>query len=234
MISSWKRLKTASGVMRVYVSGPGGAGPFPGVVVIHNQGGVAEILHIADQIASAGYVAAAPDMYYRDGDGCHDAAPIRRSRLRDDTVIQDVNTSVDFLKGQKEVSRERVGILGFCMGGRVTYLMAAANAGLRVAVMYYGGGIFLPWGNNVSPFERTAEIHCPIMGHFGDEDQNPSPADVRRLDAELTKHGKAHEFYSYHGAGHAFMNKSRDTYREHAVEAAWPRTLEFFARHLTA
>lgn len=218
--------------MRVYVSGPDGAGPFPGVVIIHNQGGVADILHIADQIASAGYVAAAPDMYYRDGTDCRDAAPARRARLHDVTVIQDVNATVDFLKGQEEVKRERLGILGFCMGGRVTYLMAAANPGFKAAVVYYGGGIFLPWGDGPSPFERTAQIHCPMMGHFGEEDENPSPEDVRKMDAELAKHNKAHEFYSYRAAGHAFMNKTRDTYRQRAAEASWPRTVEFFARHL--
>lgn len=232
MKSSWTQLKTASGVMRVYMSGPDGAGPFPGVVVIHNQGGLADILHIADQIAGAGYVAAAPDMYYRDGIGCQDAAPARRARLRDATVVQDLNVTGDFLKQQKEVDGVRLGILGFCMGGRVTYLMAAANSGFKAAVMYYGGGIFRPWGDGPSPFDQTAAIHCPIMGHFGEEDENPSPEDVRKLDAELTKHNKLHEFYSYSGAGHAFMNKTRDTYRQHAAEASWPRTVEFFAKHL--
>ena len=220
--------------MRVYMGVPEEAGPFPGVVVIHNQGGIGDILHIADQIAGAGYVAAAPDMYYRDGIGCQDAAPTRRARLRDATVIQDVNATVDFLRGRKELKRESLGILGFCMGGRVTYLMAAANPAFKAAVLYYGGGIFKPWGDGASPFDLTAAIHCPLMGHFGEEDENPSPQDVRELDGELARHHKPHEFYSYRGAGHAFMNKSRDTYRQHAAEASWPRTLEFFAKHLGA
>ena len=229
---SWKELKTESGVMRVHLSLPDGAGPFSGIVIIHNQGGVADILHLPAELASAGYAAVAPDMYYRDGTACRDPAPTRRARLRDASVITDVNATVDFFKGQQGVDGARLGILGFCMGGRVTYLMAAANPSFKAAVMYYGGGIFRSWGDAPSPFERTAEIHCPIMGHFGEEDENPSPEDVQKLAAELTAHGKVHEFHSYTGAGHAFMNKSRDTYRQHAADISWPRTIGFFTKHL--
>jgi len=229
---SWKELKTESGVMRVHLSLPDGAGPFPGIVIIHNQGGINDILHLPAELASAGYAAAAPDMYYRDGIDCRDPAPTRRARLRDASVITDVNATVDFFKGQQGVDGARLGILGFCMGGRVTYLMAAANPSFKVAVMYYGGGIFRSWGDAPSPFERTGEIHCPMMGQFGEEDENPSPEDVQKLAAELTAHGKAHEFHSYTGAGHAFMNKSRDTYRQHAADLSWPRTIGFFTKHL--
>jgi len=232
MKASWKQIKTDSGIMRVYLSLPYGAGPFPGVVVIHNQGGVGDILHITADLASAGFAAAAPDMYYRDGLGCRDPAPTRRARLRDASVITDVNATVDFFTGQQEVDGARIGILGFCMGGRVTYLMAAANPSFKAAVMYYGGGILRPWGDPPSPFERTAEIHCPIMGHFGAEDTNPSPADAQKFAAALTAHNKVYEFHSYAGAGHAFMNKTRDTYRQDAADLSWPRSVGFFARHL--
>ena len=220
--------------MRVYLSLPYGVGPFPGVVVIHNQGGVGDILHIPAELASAGFAAVAPDMYYRDGIGCRDPAPTRRARLRDASVITDVNATVDFFKGQQDVDGARLGILGFCMGGRVTYLMAAANPSFKAAVMYYGGGILRPWGDPPSPFERTAEIHCPIMGHFGAEDTNPSPEDAQKFAAALTAHNKIHEFHSYSGAGHAFMNKTRDTYRQDAADLSWPRTVGFFTKHLAA
>jgi len=232
MKASWKQIKTDSGIMRIYLSLPYGAGLFPGVVVIHNQGGVSDILHITADLASAGFAAAAPDMYYRDGLGCRDPAPTRRARLRDASVITDVNAAVDFFTGQQEVDGARIGVLGFCMGGRVTYLMAAANPSFKAAVMYYGGGILRPWGDPPSPFERTAEIHCPIMGHFGAEDTNPSPADAQKFAAALTAHNKVYEFHSYAGAGHAFMNKTRDTYRQDAADLSWPRSVGFFARHL--
>jgi carboxymethylenebutenolidase len=232
MNSCWKQLKTESGVMRVHLSLPDGTGPFPGIVIIHNQGGVNDILHLPAELARAGYATVAPDMYYRDGIACRDPAPTRRARLRDASVITDVNATVDFFKGQQGIDGARLGILGFCMGGRVTYLMAAANPSFRAAVMYYGGGIFRPWGDGPSPFARTAKMHCPLMGHFGEQDENPSPEDVQRLAAELTAHNKVHEFHFYAGAGHAFMNKSRDTYRQHAADLSWPRTIGFFTKHL--
>src|SRR5438876_664519 len=80
-----------------------------------------------------------------------------------------------------------------------------------------------------APVDRTSEIHCPLLGLFGEEDANPSPADMRKLDAELTKHGKVHEFYSYPGAGHAFMNRRGERYRADADGDSWPKTLAFFA-----
>ena len=123
-------------------------------------------------------------------------------------------------------------MVGFCMGGRAVYLMSALNADLKAGVMYYGADAFRAWGDGPSPFERTAKIHCPIMGHFGEDDLNPSPADMRKLDAELTRHGKVHEFHSYAGAGHAFANIGSPKYREHAARASWPRTFGFFAKHL--
>jgi len=137
------------------------------------------------------------------------------------------------LRGHRSVDAERLGIIGFCMGGRVSYLMAAANPHLKAAVAYYGGNIMVPWGEGPAPFERTGEIHCPLLGFFGEDDANPSPADMRKLDTELTKHGKEHEFHSYPGAGHAFMNRRGERYRADADRASWPKTLAFFAKHLT-
>jgi carboxymethylenebutenolidase len=152
--------------------------------------------------------------------------------LRDVTVIQDINATIGFLKNHTRVEAGRIGIVGFCMGGRVVYLMSAVNPDIKAGVMYYGSDPFSPWGDGPAPFDLTNKIACPIMGHFGADDVNPSPADMRKLDAELTRHGKAHEFYSYPGAEHAFANFGSAKYREHAASASWPRTFDFFSRHL--
>jgi carboxymethylenebutenolidase len=220
--------------MRLYVSVPDGTGPFPGIVVIQHQGGVDDFVEeMTQRIASAGYVGVAPDLYHRDGPDCQDDGPTRRARLRDVTVIKDVNATVDFLKGHSQVDGERLGIVGFCMGGRVVYLMAAANPSFKAGSAYYGGNIMVPWGEGPAPFDRTAEIHCPLIGLFGEEDANPSPADMRKLDAELTRHGKVHEFYSYPGANHAFMNRRGARYHAEADRDSWPKTLAFFNKHLS-
>ncbi len=140
---------------------------------------------------------------------------------------------MDFLRGHRGVVRERIGIVGYCMGGRVAYLMAAVNPHLQAAVSYYGGKIMVPWGDGPAPFERTPAMHCPLLGLFGEDEGNPSPADMRQLDAELTRLGKVHKFHSYPGAGHAFMNRRGERYRADADQDSWPKTLEFFARHLS-
>lgn len=233
MASRWEEIKVDNNPMKLYVSHPDGAGPFPAVVVIQHQGGVDKFMEeMTEKVAAAGYFGITPDLYHRDAPDCRDDGPTRRSRLRDATVIRDVNATVDFLKDHRLVHGERLGITGFCMGGRVAYLMAAANPGFSASVAYYGGNISKAWGEGPSPFERTAEIHCPIMGHFGEEDQNPSPEDMRKLDAELAKHGKVHEFYSYPGAGHGFMDRHGNKYNARADQASWPRTLDFFRRYM--
>jgi len=233
MASFWDSVRVDGEEMRLYVSVPDGQGPFPAVVVIQHQGGVDKFVEeMTDRVASAGYVASAPDLYHRDAPDCRDDAPTRRARLRDVTVIKDVNATVDFLRKHPAVDGDRLGIVGFCMGGRVVYLMAAAQPAFKAGVDYYGGSIMVPWGDGPAPFERTAEIQCPLLGFFGEEDGNPSPADMRKLDAELTRHGKAHEFHSYAGANHAFMNRLGNRYHAQADRDSWPKALAFFEKQL--
>ncbi|HSK30500.1 MAG TPA: dienelactone hydrolase family protein [Candidatus Limnocylindria bacterium] len=232
MALTWQTTKVGDSDMRLYVSSPGTGVRAPAVIVIPGQTGVDDFLQFSDMVARQGYVAVAPDLYHRDPADCRDEPPTRRSRLRDSSVIQDINAAIGFIKSQQSVAAGRIGIVGFCMGGRIVYLMSAVNPDIKAGVMYYGSDPFSAWGDGPAPFARTKDIHCPIMGHFGEDDMNPSPADMRKLDAELTRHGKIHEFHSYTGAEHAFANIGSAKYREHAAKASWPRTFDFFARHL--
>jgi carboxymethylenebutenolidase len=234
MAGSWESTQVDGQPMRIYTSVPAGAGARPAVVVIQHQGGVDEFVEeMTERVASAGFVGAAPDLYHRDGPDCRDDGPTRRARLVDVNVVKDVNATVEFLRRHAAVDARRLGIVGFCMGGRVAYLMAAAQPAFRAAVDYYGGNIMVPWGSGPAPFERTGEIQCPLIGFFGEEDANPSPADMRKLDAELTRCGKPHEFYSYPGANHAFMNRRGARYHAQADRDSWPKALAFFEKHLT-
>jgi carboxymethylenebutenolidase len=233
MAAFWETIKVDGEDMQLYVTVPTGKGPFPALVVIQHQGGVDQFVEdMTQRVADAGFVGVAPVLYHRDGPDCQDDGPTRRARLRDATVIKDVNATVDFLKGHPAIDGARLGIVGFCMGGRVAYLMPAVNPNFKAAVSYYGGGTMIPWGEGPSPFDRTGEIHCPLMGLFGEEDTNPSPADMRKLDAELTRLGKVHEFYSYPGANHAFMNKHGNRYHADADRDSWPKAMAFFEKHL--
>jgi carboxymethylenebutenolidase len=234
MASIVKTIFVGNQRMAIYSAQPEGAGPFPGLVVIQHAPGVDTFMQaMVDRLAEAGYAAVAPDLYHRQP--VHGLGGLQRmALLRDAEVEADVNATVEYLRTDPTVAHERLGIIGFCMGGRVAYLMAAAHPRFQACVVYYGGNIMVPWGEGVaSPFARTGEISAPILFHFGEEDTNPSPDDRRKLDAELTRHGKAHEFHAYPGAAHAFMNFTNlERYREAASTASWPRTLDFLARHL--
>jgi carboxymethylenebutenolidase len=234
MKSHREQIKVDGSPMNLYISQPDGGGPYPAVVLIQHQNGADKFMEeMTERIAAAGYFGVTPDLYHRDGSDCTDPGPTRRTRLRDTNIIDDVNATVGFLKGHKLVNAGRVGIVGFCLGGRVAYLMAAASPSFGAAVTYYGGSIFRAWGDGPTPFDRTAEISCPIQGHFGEVDKNPSLDDMRKLDAELTKHRKAHEFYSYAGADHAFMDPHHvGRYHAQADQLSWPRTLDFFRKYL--
>jgi carboxymethylenebutenolidase len=188
---------------------------------------------MCDRFAEAGFVAIAPDLYHREEPDSKDDPMTRMSRLRDKSIIADMNAAVAYAKGLDEVVAGSLGVTGFCMGGRVAYLMAAASDAFSASVVFWGGNIMTPWGEGPSPFDITDKISCPVLGLFGEDDPNPNPADVAKIDAEMTRLGKPHEFHSYAGAGHAFMNESRPSYRPEASAEAWKHAVDWFKRYLT-
>jgi carboxymethylenebutenolidase len=233
MSSRWDTVTVDVAPMRCYVSAPSGAGPFPGVIVIQHAGGVDEFIQsMCDRLAVAGYMALAPDLYHREDMTTDDNPLVRMTRLRDANIVPDVNAAFHHLSGLPDVRADRIGITGFCMGGRVAYLMAARNPGFRACVDFYGGSRMVPWGEGVAPFDITGDIRCPVMGLYGEDDPNPSSADVAKISAELTRFGIEHEFHSYPGAGHAFMTPGRPMYREAAARDAWEKCLGWFERWL--
>src|SRR6266540_7564772 len=116
MGSSWEKVRVDGSNMRAYVSAPDDAQRVPAIVVVQGQTGVDDYVKFSDMVARQGFIAAAPDLYHRDPPDCKDDAPTRRMRLRDATVIQDINATVNFLKSQKLVDAGWIGIVGFCMG----------------------------------------------------------------------------------------------------------------------
>ena len=233
MASSWEHVRVDDSDMPLYASVPESGGPVPGIVVIHGQSGLENFIKdTTHMLALQGYAAVAPNLYHRDGPDCQDDNPTRKARLRDTTLIKDITSAIGFLRNHRQVDGGRLGVVGFCMGGRLVYLMSAASRELKAGVMFYGSSTMVPFGDSPSPFDRTREINCPIQGHFGAEDKNPSQEDMRKLDAELTRWGKAHEFHTYAGAAHAFVNTGSKNYRPHAAALSWARAMEFFSRHL--
>jgi len=233
MAGRWDTVATADGEMRCYVSAPDGSGSHAAVIVIQHAGGVDEFVRrMTDRLAEAGYLGIAPDLYHREDPGSSDDPMTRMSRLRDRNIVPDVKTAVDYATRLAEVRAESIGITGFCMGGRAAYLMCASDERFKAGVVFYGGNIMVPWGQGQAPFDSSGDIGGPILGLFGEDDANPNPGDVAKIDAELTRLGKEHEFHSYAGAGHAFMNEGRPSYREEAATDAWTRCIGWFDRHV--
>jgi carboxymethylenebutenolidase len=221
--------------MRCYVSLPSGGGRAPGIVVIQHAGGVDEFVRgMCDRFAGEGFGVVSPDLYHRDDPNTSDDPMTRMSRLRDATVITDVKAAVAHAKSIAEIDGDRLGITGFCMGGRVAYLMAGASDAFKAGVVFWGGNIMVPWGEGPAPLDYTDKITAPVLGLFGDDDPNPTPADVAKIDAEMTRLGKEHEFHSYAGAGHAFINESRPCFRPEESADAWKRAIDWFKKYLGA
>jgi carboxymethylenebutenolidase len=219
--------------MSLFVTEPEGAGPHPGIVVIHHRDGVDEFtLAVCERLAKNGLAAAAPNLFHRRPAG-EDTRESRKS-LTDGEVVADIGAAVTWLQGQKSIRGDRLGIIGHCMGGRMSYLGAASNPAFKAAVVCYGGGIFRVEGEGrPTPFELTSHIKCPIAGFFGKDDTNPPPADVARISDELKKFNIRHEFRMYDGTGHAFQNfTSKESYREQSSEDAWSRFVPFFQTEL--
>lgn len=235
-MARWDTIQVERQPMRVYLDIPTGRASAPGVVVIQHGPGVDRFIEDrVEDLARHGYAAAAPDLYHRQPQDSADMMT-RIGRLRDKEILADVDATLAHLRG---LATPRVGdlaVLGFCMGGRVTYMLAGARPqAWKTAGVFYGGNIMKAWGDVPAPFDLTSNIACPVVGFFGAEDQNPSMADVHRIDAELTKLGKPHEFHMYEGAGHAFLNfMNAERYRETQAKDAWEKMLAFLGQHVPA
>ena len=230
MAVRWETTSVGGRTMRMYVAVPDRPGAHPGVVVAQHAGGVDQQMQdVVHRLHREGYVVCAPELFHRQS---ADVDPSKRTGLlKDDEIIEDVNATVAHMKNMR-LAVGPIGITGFCMGGRVAYLMACTNPELKAAGVFYGGNVFKPLGDGPSPFQRSAKLACPMIGFFGREDTNPSPDDVSRIDAELTRLGKWHEFHVYNNAGHAFQNFLTERYRERAARASWTELLAFFTEAL--
>lgn len=231
MTIQWQATNVDGKAMRTYVAVPDRPGPHPGVIVAQHGSGVDEVIQdMVHRLHRAGYAAAAPELFHRQP---ADVGTARRTGLLvDDEIVADIEATIAHLRDAVPALGP-LGVTGFCMGGRVAYLAACAIADFSAASVFYGGNILKPLGHEQSPFERTAGIRCPLAGFFGAEDTNPSPEDVSRIDAELTRLGKWHEFHTYVDAGHGFHNfNSAERFRPRAARASWGELLAFFDEHL--
>jgi carboxymethylenebutenolidase len=216
------------------------AGPVGGVVVIHHMPGYDEqTKEIARRFAAEGYNAVMPNLYHRDAPGASpdDAAAAARAKggVPDDRLVGDVAGGAAYLRGLSN-SNGNVGVIGYCSGGRQSFL-AAISLPLQAAVNCYGAFVVgtpppdLPL--KVTPLvDRAADLTCPLLGLFGADDKMPTPEQVDELEQALKAQGKTYEFHTYENAGHAFFAVNRPAYRPEAAADGWKRIFDWFGRYL--
>jgi carboxymethylenebutenolidase len=241
MIAETTTIKGHNGdTIGAYYARPGGAGPYPGVVLVHHMPGWDEYYReTARRLAFHGFATLCPDLYSRDGKGTpDDVTAISRGKggPSDDQVVGDLTAAMQFLKAQSNANG-KVGITGTCSGGRYTFLTACRSQGFSAAVECWGGAVVMtPDQLNaqrpVAPIDYTKDLSCPLLGLFGNDDQSPSPEQVNQHEEELKKHGKKYEFNRYDGAGHGFFYYDRPAYRQQQAMDGWSKLFAFFDANL--
>lgn len=229
--SSMVKIRASDGDMPAFLARPSGPGKHPAVIVVMEAFGLnPHIKDVAGRIAAEGYVALAPDVYYREPnnvvgyDQLPDAIRLMTS-LRDDKIVADMAAAVRHLQSQDFVRGDRIGVTGFCMGGRITFLTAASNADIKAAAPFYGGGIG-------GLLDQAGKITAPMLLFFGEQDPFIPNEEVEKIKATLARLNKPAEVVVYPGAPHGFFCNERDSYRQEAAQNAWQRLKTFFATHL--
>jgi carboxymethylenebutenolidase len=231
--------------IEAYSARPLTPGPVGGVVVIHHLPGYdRQTKEFTRSLAVGGFNAVMPNLYYREAPDADpdDAMAAARAQgaipIPDERVVGEVEGAVAYLKGLSN-SGGKIGVIGHCSGGRQSFL-AAVSLPLDAAVDCYGGFVVgtPPAGHPLVGWEpivtKTADLSCPLLGLFGSLDASPSPQHVAELDAALTTAGKTHEFHTYEGANHGFMQVDSARYHPESAVDAWGKILDWFGRYLAA
>jgi carboxymethylenebutenolidase len=203
-----------------FLATPEGKGPFPAVVAIHEWWGLDDwVKSQARALAKEGYVVLAPDLYRGKVTNKQEEAHQLMSGLPPDRAMRDLKAAYAYLQTRADVKKDRMGAVGWCMGGRYALALAAA-------VAYYGAP--------PTDAAMIARIKAPVLGNYGAEDQGPSPQQVKDFEAAMTKAGKTIDVKIYPGAGHAFANENNPWkgFRPEPAKDAWARTVGFFKTHL--
>lgn len=213
----------ASGYLAVPPSGSG-----PGVVVIQEWWGlVPHIKDVADRFAAAGFVALAPDLY----DGQETTEPDEAGKIMMNMELERAAThmmgAVDFLVGHDSTTSDRIGAVGFCMGGGLVLWLSTLKPEVVACVPFYGA---IPWDSMQPEYAASSAAY---LGHYAENDGWATQEGARNLEQHLMGLGKDANFYFYEGTDHAFFNGDRpEVYDEAASQVAWQRTIDFFRDRL--
>ena len=205
---------------------PAGKGPFPALIVIHEWWGLnAWVKEQASKLAEQGYVALAVDLYRGKVADTPDLAHELMRGVPEDRASRDLRAAFDYLAAQPNVKKDRIGSIGWCMGGGYSLDVALLEPTLAAAVINYGHLATDP--------AELKKINAPILGLFGGQDRGITPDDVKKFGESIDRLGKKGEIKIYADAGHAFENpNNKQGYRPDDAADAWKRTLDFLANTL--
>jgi carboxymethylenebutenolidase len=214
--------ETVNGVLYT----PAGKGPFPALIVIHEWWGLNDwVKEQGSKLADQGYVALAVDLYRGKVADTPDMAHELMRGVPTDRAQRDLKAAYDYLAAQPSVKKDRIGSIGWCMGGGYSLDVALAEPGLAAAVINYG--------HLATDTAEMKKINAPILGLFGGQDQGIPPADVKKFQAAMQQLGKKIDVKIYPDAGHAFENpNNKQGYRAQDAADAWRITLAFLASNL--
>ncbi len=236
-------LKSGGDTITGYLARPSQSGNYPGIVVIHEAFGLVEhIRDIARRFANIGYNAVAPDLYARKGgpsnpSDINTVFPVMFGKS-DAEAVQDLEAAADYLRALPGATG-KIGVIGFCSGGRQALCFACSSTKVDAAVDCWGGFIDRATPDAVTTPERPrpvidmiGQLHCPLFAAFGEEDQNPSVAIAEELKKRAAAAGKDVTVKIYKNAGHAFLADYRPSYREGPATELWNDVVAFFNKHL--
>ncbi|MGC2551223.1 MAG: dienelactone hydrolase family protein [Candidatus Sulfotelmatobacter sp.] len=207
---------------------PSGKGPFPAIIVIHEWWGLNDwVKDQASKLADQGYEALAIDLYRGKVATTPEVAHELMRGVPDDRANRDLEAAFNFLQSQPNVKKNRIGAIGWCMGGGYALDVAIDEPTLAADVINYGHLVTDP--------DTIKKINAPILGLFGAQDQGITPDDVHKFEAAMKEQGKKVEIKIYDDAGHAFENpnnKNKPGYRRDDAADAWKRTVSFLADNL--
>ncbi|MGH9644798.1 MAG: dienelactone hydrolase family protein [Terriglobales bacterium] len=205
---------------------PAGKGPFPALIVIHEWWGLNDwVKEQASKLADEGYVALAVDLYRGKVADNPDLAHELMRGLPEDRATRDLKAAYAYLEAQPNVKKDRIGAIGWCMGGGYALTVALVEPSLAADVINYGRLVTDP--------DELRKIHAPVLGLFGGQDRGITPEDVKKFQAAMEKLGKKIEVKIYPDAGHAFENpNNKQGYRAGDAADAWKRTVAFLADNL--
>jgi carboxymethylenebutenolidase len=218
-----------------YAARPKGGKPAPMILVVQEIFGVHE--HIRDvcrRLAKLGYVAVAPELYVRQGDpsAISDIPTLMRTivaQVPDEQVLADLDAAADWTAKSAGGDAKRLGITGFCWGGRITWLYAAHNPALKAGVAWYGRLVGDSGANTPRhPLDVAGQLKAPVLGLYGGADQGIPLDSVERMRAALSAAKSGSEIVVYDGAPHAFHADYRPSYREQPARDGWARMLAWF------